>query len=251
MKQLIKALTRRIIPTAIRSPLRAQIQNPGDQPAVGMVKFGDLRRVMPLSRHFGFDRGSPIDRYYIENFLAKHSKDIRGRVLEIGDNAYSRQFGGAQVTKSDVLHVHDGNPTATIIADLTDAHHIPSDAFDCFVLTQTLQLIFDLRGVLNTIYRILKPGGVVLTTVPGISQISLDEWKDSWFWSFTALSVQRLYEEFFPSSNIEVKTFGNVLAATAFLQGLATQELKKEELDFHDPSYQVLITIRAVKPEAT
>jgi len=38
-----------------------------------------------------------------------------------------------------------------------------------------------------------------------------------------------------------------VLAATAFLNGLATEELRKEELDHYDPHYQLLITIRARK----
>jgi SAM-dependent methyltransferase len=247
----LKQIDNKTLLSYLRRWLKTQGHAHKLHPPLGRVHLGDLQRLTPISKDFGFDRGLPIDRYYIENFLAKHSKDIRGGVLEIGDNSYTRKFGGAQVTKSDVLHVHDGNPNTTIIADLTNAHHIPSDTFDCFILTQTLQFIFDLRAALSTTYRILKPGGVVLTTVPGISQISLDEWKDSWFWSFTALSVQKLYEEFFPSENVEVKTFGNVLAATAFLQGLATQELKKEELDFHDQSYQLLITIRAVKPEAT
>ena len=29
------------------------------------VRFGDLRRLVPFSREFGFDRGTPVDRFYI------------------------------------------------------------------------------------------------------------------------------------------------------------------------------------------
>jgi hypothetical protein len=34
----------------------------------------------------------------------------------------------------------------------------------------------------------------------------------------------------------------------AFLQGLACDELKRRELAYHDPDYELIITVRAVKP---
>jgi glycosyltransferase involved in cell wall biosynthesis len=216
-------------------------------PSVGHVRLGDLRRLTPLSREFGYDRGRPIDRYYIENFLASQANDIRGRVLEIGDDSYTRQFGGEHVTTRDILHAVAGNSQATIVADLAHADHISSNTFDCIILTQTLHLIYDVRSAIQTLYRILKPGGVLLATVPGISQISIDEWADSWYWAFTVLAIQRLFKETFAVENIQVQAHGNVLAATSFLNGLATEELRREELDYDDPHYQLLITIRAVK----
>jgi hypothetical protein len=48
-------------------------------PQPGAVDFGDLRRLAPVSRHFGVDRGTALDRYYIEGFLARHATDVRGR----------------------------------------------------------------------------------------------------------------------------------------------------------------------------
>jgi SAM-dependent methyltransferase len=219
-------------------------------PPVGRVRFGSLRRLTPLSRNFGYDRGSPVDRYYIENFLARNAQDIKGRVLEIGDDFYTRRFGRDQVQQRDVLHVNPGNPVATFVADLTQAEQIPSDAFDCLVFTQTLHLIYDLRAALATIYRILKPGGVVLATVPGITQLSCDEWASSWYWAFTTRSARRLFEDVFPAGQVEVKFHGNVLASIAFLEGIAYQELKTDELDYCDPQYQLLITVRAVKPDS-
>ncbi|MDR4499234.1 MAG: class I SAM-dependent methyltransferase [Candidatus Scalindua sp.] len=217
---------------------------------VGGVHFGNLRRVEPISRNWGYDRGLPIDRYYIEAFLYRCSSDIRGRVLEIGDNSYSRRFGENRVTTNDVLHVVEGNPNATVVADLTCAEHIASNIFDCIILTQTLQLIYDVRAALRTLYRILKPGGVLLTTFPGITKISNREWTGSWFWGFTSFSAQRLFEETFPSTSIKVEAQGNVLAAIAFLHGLSVEELRQEELDYFDPEYEVSIAVRAAKPEA-
>ncbi|MDZ8223201.1 methyltransferase domain-containing protein [Nostoc sp. ChiVER01] len=250
MKNLIKLIARRTLPAAY-SWLATQRQDDRYPPSVGKVKFGSLRRVEPISQEFGFDRGDPVDRYYIENFLADYAEDIHGRVLEIKDNSYTQKFGGDRVVKSDVLDVIEGNLEATIIADLTCADQIPSDSFDCLVVTQTLQMIYDTKAALKTIHRILKPGGVVLATFPGISQINNDddEYNGSWYWSFTSLSAQRLFEEVFPKSNVKVESYGNVLAAISFLQGLAVEELRREELDHRDRHYEVIITVRAVKSE--
>ena len=220
-------------------------------PPVGWVRFGSLRRVQPISRNWGSERGLPVDRYYIEHFLARQASDIRGHVLEIGDATYTRRFGGERVTKSDVLHVAENRPQVTILGDLTRADHIPSDTFDCVILTQTLQVIFDVPAALKTLYRVLKPGGVALVTVAGISKISrydMDRW--GYYWSFTSRSVQRLFGEVFPPSQVTVEAHGNVLAAIAFLHGLAAEELRRAERDFFDPDYETLITVRAVKPQA-
>lgn len=250
-KKQLKLIARQTLPTPIHRWIGTQFRGHTYPPPVGRVSFGNLRRLTPISREFGYDRGLPVDRYYIENFLARQADDIRGRVVEIGDNSYTRKFGGDRVTKSDVLHVVEGNPEATIVADLTCADHIPSDSFDCFVLTQTLHLIYDVKAALKTLYRILKPGGVVLATFPGISQLANDQWGDYWYWSFTTQAGRRLFEEVFPKANVKVETYGNVLAAISFLQGLAVEELRQEELDYRDRAYEVIITVRAVKPEVT
>jgi SAM-dependent methyltransferase len=173
-------------------------------------------------------------------------------VLEIGDDRYTRKFRGDRITKSDVLHVIEGNPKATIVADLTSAHHVPSNTFDCIIFTQTLQTIYDFRAALRHLFRILKRGGVLLVTNSGICKIGRREGVDPWgeYWHFTTQSVRRLFQETFPAANISIEAYGNVLTAIAFLHGLAAEELRQEELDFFDPDYEVLITVRAVKHES-
>ena len=177
-----------------------------------------------------------------------HASDIHGHVLEVADDMYTRRFGGERVTKSDVLHVADRGPKVTIIADLSRDENIPSNTFDCIILTQTLHLIYDVPAVLRNVHRILKPGGVLLVTLPGISRISredMNRWGD--YWRFTSLSARRLFEDAFRASNVTLQTYGNVLTAASFLYGLAAQELRQDELDFHDPNYEVTIAVRAVK----
>jgi hypothetical protein len=213
------------------------------------MHFGSFRRLTPVSCVFGLDRGQPIDRYYIEGFLARHADDIRGRTLEIAERTYTARFGGNRVTQSDVLHATHGNTNATLVGDLTTGAGIPSAVFDCMILTQVLPFTYEVRGAVEQIRNALRPGGTALLTVPGISQISrydMDRWGD--YWRFTDASARRLFSDAFGSQNVTIVTYGNVLSACAFLHGLAANELKTEELDYNDPDYQVIIGLRANRP---
>jgi SAM-dependent methyltransferase len=214
------------------------------------IDLGDLRRLEPIARDFGVDRGLPIDRHYIEAFLQRQSRDIHGRVLEIADATYTRRFGANRVVHSDVLHVNHDNPDATIVGDLTNANHIQSNAYDCIICTQTLMFIYDLRSAIRTLHRILKPGGVVLVTTAGISQIcrwDADQWGD--YWRMTSMGAKRLFEDQFGSENVKVETAGNALAAIAFLHGLAADDFSHSELDHVDRDYELIVGVRAEKPQ--
>jgi SAM-dependent methyltransferase len=214
------------------------------------VRPRSLLRAQPVSRTFGLDRGTPVDRFWIEAFLRGESDRIRGSVLEIGDPGYTRRFGTG-VTASHVLHATGESPDATIVGDLATGAGVPDAAFDCIVLTQTLPFVFDVAGAVSTCRRALRPGGAVLATLPGISQISrydMDRWGD--FWRFTDLSARRLFESEFESGRVSVRTHGCVGSACAFLHGLAAEELDPALLDAVDPDYQVLITVVAATAAA-
>jgi SAM-dependent methyltransferase len=210
--------------------------------------MGHLRRVFPVSRVYGLDRGDPIDRYFIRKFLSAHQDVIRGRVLEVGGNHYTRKFGSERVRQSDVLHIVEGHPEATIIGDLAKGDALPSDAFDCFICTQTLQYIPDVDAAVNTIYRTLKPGGALLATIPctPYNNPQLDPW--GYFSTFTRSYAEREFQKKFPSKNVEIKGYGNVLVLIAYLTGMSVQELTAEELNYQDEDYQFLTTVKAIKP---
>ena len=219
------------------------------RPIAKRPDFDGLRRVTPVRRQFGWTGGLPVDRYYIERFLDANAADVKGHVLEIQSDVYTRQFGGDRVLRTDVLDLERTNPPITIVADLTDAPQIPSDTFDCIIFTQTLQFIYDVRAATRTLHRILKPGGVVLATAAGITQICRSEMdRGGDFWRLTTCSAARLFGETFPAGQVTVRGDGNVLAAIAFLHGFTVEELDRAELDYVDPDYEVLISIRAEKP---
>jgi SAM-dependent methyltransferase len=205
-----------------------------------------LLSVRPKSDHWGWDRGTPVDRYYIERFLGEHAGDVRGNVLEVKDADYIRKYG-RDVVRTDVLDIDPANPQATIVADLSTGEGIPESFFDCFILTQTLQYIYDLRGAVAQCERLLRPGGVLLVTVPSLSRIVHGAGLEWDYWRFTAASCRRLFGEAFGDANVEVQTHGNVLAATAFLRGTALEEIPRRKLDVNDPYFPLLVTVRAVK----
>lgn len=212
------------------------------------VKWHQLRTLTPVSTVFGLDRGTPIDRYYIENFLRSQSTHIRGVVLEIAESSYSKQFGGERVTAFEVLHYTHDNKNATIVGDLCDHRSLPANKIDCFICTQTFQFIYNYKDAIRGAYHMLREGGVLLATVAGISQISrydMDKWGD--YWRFTSLSAKASFEEVFGQNNVTVQAYGNVLSSTAFLHGISVEELTTKELDATDDNYQMLITIVAFK----
>src|SRR4051794_20698698 len=152
-------------------PKKSHNKNKQQVPETGQIYFGDLRRLEPLTRSFGYDRGQPIDRYYIESFLNKHAADIAGHVVEVGDDRYTVQFGGEKITHSDVLDQDHPDSSPTIKADLANASHVASDTFNCIIVTQTLQFIYNIHEAVNTLHRILKQGGVLLASLPSLSPV--------------------------------------------------------------------------------
>src|SRR5215207_25690 len=239
-KRLSALLTRERISDERRRRLRQRVHR-FSRPAW----LGTIRRTTPLSEAWGRERGTPVDRYYIEQFLEQNRHLIRGRVLELLNSDYSRRFGKG-VETSDVLDIDPQNPAATFIADLAAADAVPSETFDCFILTQTLQYIFDLPAALNHAHRILRPGGTLLCTVPSVSRIGR-KYLESDFWRFTAASCSRLLHDAFPGGAVDVRSRGNVLVSVAFLMGMAHEELSGRELEVEDAYFPLVITARATR----
>ncbi len=201
------------------------------------------RSIKPLSSKFGFDRGTPIDRFWIEKFIKENAKDIKGRVLEIGDNRYTKAYG-KDVTKSEVLDVDSKNSKANIIADLRKMPKVPSNTYDCVIVTHVLGMVDEVDSAVSELHRILKPGGIILATSASLSP-TYDLTNN--YWRFTPAGFKYLFEKHFAKNNISCQSFGNVLTGQAFWAGLAQEDLTKKELEFDDPHYPCVVAIRAKK----
>ena len=217
---------------------RARILSRGGRIQRDPTPWHNLRRLEPMSRLFGLDRGTPVDRHYIEAFLAGHAEALQGRVMEIAEDTYTRRFGQPNV-EPIILDFSAGH-------DLTRPDTLPARDLDAIVCTQTLNFIPDAAAAVAGLAAALRPGGTALVTVAGISQISrydMDRWGD--FWRFTDRSIRLLFEPHFES--VDVVCYGNVLTATALLHGVAKEELEADELAYHDQDYQLVLGVHARK----
>lgn len=209
----------------------------------------NILTIKPISRVFGLDRGLPIDRYYIEKFLFENKQLIKGVTLEIAESTYTKKFGNEKVKKALIFNVKESNIKSDIIGNLATGEGITKNLVDCFIMTQTLPFIYDIHGAVKNAVKILKPGGCLLITVPGITQISrydMSRWGQ--YWSFTDQSLRKLFEEVIPPSSISIKTYGNVKSAAYFLYGFAQHELTRKELEYQDSDYQLIIGAVIKKP---
>ncbi|QQS16158.1 MAG: methyltransferase domain-containing protein [Candidatus Moraniibacteriota bacterium] len=202
------------------------------------------RRLKPISSKFGYDRGTPIDRFYIESFLENVRSSIQGKCLEVTDDAYTKRFGGASVTESHVVDIDAKNPHATIYADLRDMRSVASNTFDTMIATHTFGVIDDFEAAIRECSRVLKPGGMLIATVSSLG-VAADP--ESAFWRFTKASARYVFGKYFDKQSLEISTLGNVLSGQAFWVGLAAEELSEKELAVVDERYPIVVCIRARK----
>ncbi len=202
------------------------------------------RNTQPISTMYGFDRGKPVDRYYIENFMEQNKDVIKGAVLEITDPQYTQKYGSDKVTKSDVLDIDTNNKLANLYGDLKNISQIPSETYDCLIITQTYVMIDDYEAAIRESLRVLKHGGALLVTMPCLSPV----WNIKYHhWRFTQASGEYVFGKYIKKENLTVKTYGNALAGQAFWVGMAIEDLTKDEIEYNDPYFPVIVTIKAIK----
>ena len=197
--------------------------------------------LQPISNIFGFDRGQPIDRYYIENFISENSAFIQGTVLEVADREYTMKYG-KNVKQSITTHINSHSDSDSRFVNLETGEGVEEGLADCFILTQTLPFIFDVRKAAENVIRLLKNGGTALVTVSGISQISrydMDRWGH--YWSFTTASLRKLFEGHKDVEHVEIKTYGNVKTVVSGLYGLAVEDMVLDDFMYQDNDYQQII----------
>jgi SAM-dependent methyltransferase len=204
------------------------------------VRWGSLRRLEPVSASWGSERGTPVDRYYINRFYGAHRDLIRGHVLEVRDPRYTRQFGHG-VTSVDIVDIDPRNDGASIVADLAETDSLPPEAFDCAVVPQTLVYVSDPVAATANLWRSLRPGGALLITVPVITRLDRAA-LDIDRWHLTAAGLEEVVRRGCPGGEYSVQAHGNPVVAVAFLHGLALEELRSNELDSHHPLFPIVAT---------
>jgi hypothetical protein len=211
-----------------------------------LPKWGNLRRTEPLSDQFGFDRGTPIDRFYLHRFLEAERHAITGDVLEIQVPSHARRYGH-HLKRVDTLDITP-QFSPTYLCDLADAESVvPANSYDCFLLPNTLQHLSRLNDALTQALRIIRPGGVILASAANLVRLtsSTDD-----FWRLSAAGWRLVASEVWTGCSVDVRAHGNCLAVVAGAYGLAVEELTTSELAVEDERFPVLTTIKCVKPDA-
>ncbi|MBL6280170.1 methyltransferase domain-containing protein [Micromonospora fiedleri] len=196
----------------------------------------------PLSDCYGYDRGTPVDRLYIDVFLTHHRELVHGDAAEIKDDTYLRRYGADRLTSTTIIDIDPTNVRVTLQADLTAPGSLPPAAFDCLILTQTLQLLSDPTAALSTCHSALRPGGTLLLTVPSLARISpsggpADRWR------FTPAGLRHLFTAW--PGPTQVTGYGNLRTCLAALLGEAAEELTETERTHHDPRFPLLAAATA------
>ena len=227
---------------AAPAPLQRVLVSVGRRAPGRSLRWGNMRRLRPVSDRYGYDRGTPVDRYYIGRFLSEHAECIRGNVLEVKDAHYTRRFGSG--ARSHVVDIDRDNPDADLHADLSIPGGLPGEFFDCVILTQVLQFLSPETALAN-LWASMAPGGVLLATVPSLGRLD-PHGHDTDFWRWTPNGLAELLRR------VEIPAFvsgyGNVLACVSALWGLSVEDLSAEELDSADPRFPLVACAYAKKP---
>jgi SAM-dependent methyltransferase len=232
------------LPISIRQAMRTT-RALGNR-AVHPVRWGNLRRTQPFSLRYGYDRGRPVDRVYVDRFIHQHRADIAGSTIELLDGFYARLHGGSSLTSLEVLDIDRGNKSATLIADLGIPDSLPEERYDCFILTQTLHLVQDTQAALLNCWRSLKPGGVLLITIPSLAPLDRHYGPDTDYWRPTPKGLEDTLKRVL-GVDAKVQAYGNLLTCVATMFGLSSEELRAKEIDQVDPHYPVVTGARLVK----
>lgn len=222
-------------------------------PLIRQLRSIQFRRLQPLGN--GRQWGTPIVRYYWDQYLSQYRSDIHGTALEVGTTDTIRQYGGLTLDQVDAIDLSLHSPEVTIVADLSRADHISSNTYDCFVNQFTSHLIYDIEAAIFHSIRILKPGGVLLINFPCVDYyfshgLDMGTGKPLFmYWWFTPLQVENIFRGIgLEAQDFSLKVYGNLFTRIAYQLNLPAEELTQHEMEFSDPGHPLLVCARVVKP---
>jgi SAM-dependent methyltransferase len=121
------------------------------------------------------------------------SQYIHGRLIDLGcgDMPFKAMLA-SQVSTYDSLDYYPRSKAVTYTADIQNMAVVASDAYDSALCIEVLEHVPDPFKAACEIYRILKPGGTLVLSVPHLSRLH-DEPHD--YYRYTRYGVQRLLEQ--------------------------------------------------------
>jgi len=185
------------------------------------IDLGDFERTKPFCPRWGDTRGGAIDRYYIDEFMAKQLRGAKGVMLECGGSRYRRFVNPRNVESYQDIDILPG---CSLQADIQDMPLVANESRDLVICTQVLQYVEHPARAIAEFHRVLKAGGRLLLSVPCIEQ---ENPRHHDRWRFTVRAVRELLVQF---SHQRVVAQGNLFSSACFLMGLGLADLSERML---------------------
>jgi len=182
-----------------------------------------------LDQDFGSNRGTPLDRELIEQFLRKMAMEVQApsRTLEFGDTTFTQKL--FPQSENWILE-YEPNMDIKVHRNLTLRGDLMCDIeanippFDLIVSTQLLAFTENPFSAARTLVSLLEKNGTILGTEPQFSPISrFDDHKWGDFFRFTQKGILSLFNRTGP---IKIETFpiGNWATTLAIFQGFCRED---------------------------
>jgi SAM-dependent methyltransferase len=124
-----------------------------------------------------YDTHYSITRYYVDEFYFSHVPSLKfgSRVLDLGGNKIHKR-GRFDIEKYPLRITYANLVTAKRPDIQCDAACIPTRAglFDAVICSELLEHVPEPSRVLRDVFRVIKPGGCLLVTVPFLFRIHGD-----------------------------------------------------------------------------
>lgn len=208
---------------------------------IGTLNWGDLRRGKPFCNEFGFERGTPIDRYYLDKFISSIRHLVKGKVVEIGGALSNReQYGFENTSTYDAVDLLS-SPFVNICGDIHESNLLKPDYYDTILLFNVLEHCHTPQKVVDNIHNWLASSGYCLAIVPNAQRIHNNPGD---YWRILPDGMKTLFQNF---AKVQVTTYGSPTSLIASYMGIAAQELTHDELTEINPLYPVTTCLVAQK----
>jgi SAM-dependent methyltransferase len=222
----------------IKTKLRTFLQNM----FVRVFRWYWRHKLLPISTDFGWSRGTPVGRHYVNKFVAEMATGLGGTVLEFGESRYKACFKTVQ--QYQVIDVVPG-PSVDYVCDIHDVSSVPEHYFDVIVCTQVLEHVERPVDALRQLHKLLKHDGHLICTVPFLAHIHYVP-TDFYRFSIDAICSALGTAGF---QVLEARNSGNALVTLGSLLGYAAEDFRSKEMEVVDNVYpfNVLAFARPMK----
>ena len=210
-------------------------------PKPGTVRFGDFGRLWPFSHRFGFDRGAPVDRYYLQQFVRSIRPVVRGRCLEIGGSLKNNWLYRFDVDEFRTLELEQSRVADDLVGDAADRGVLDPESWDSILAFHVLEHCPNPFAVASNMCAWLRPNGHACIVVPCAQRVHNYPGD---YWRFMPDGLRVLFRDF---SEVNVSTYGNPLTVVSNYLALSHTELLAEDMDAVHPDYPVLACVVARK----